>query len=182
MTLGLLEENKYQLPFKDENIVTIDLSNPAVGVLNWWCFETQEQQTGTDQRKQHLDEITCPYCQGKGTGGRRKIDTPSGLMGVLKNKILYGQTSLYNKNTAMKSKSLMDELPSSLKMRNSYCCCCTILHITPVRVVAAVGACCFSSDASHHAGVKWRLPRCAPAVFIQKPYHRFQCLLWPCLL
>ncbi|MFN8254008.1 MAG: DUF2007 domain-containing protein [Ferruginibacter sp.] len=120
MTLGLLEENNINCHLKDENIVTIDpLLNPAVGGIKLMVFETQEQRARElikEAEAAYLDEITCPYCRAKGLVAEEKIDTPSGLMGVLKNKILYGQTSLYSKKYRCKScKSLMDELPSSFE-------------------------------------------------------------------
>lgn len=118
MTLGLLEENNINCHLKDENIVTIDpLLNPAVGGIKLMVFASQAQRAQElikEAEAAYLGEITCPYCKSKGLVTEEKTETPSSLLGVLKNRLLYGQTSLYSKKYRCKTcGSLMDELPSS---------------------------------------------------------------------
>ncbi len=118
MTLGLLEENSINCHLKDENIVTIDpLLNPAVGGIKLMVHEAQEARAIElikEAETAYLDEISCPYCHKKGIKAEEKTDTPKTLMGILKNKILYGQTSLYSKKYRCKNcNSQFTELPSS---------------------------------------------------------------------
>lgn len=118
MTLGLLEENNINCHLKDENIVTIDpLLNPAVGGIKLMVFEAQEERARDlikEAEAAYLDELICPYCNNKGLVAEEKIDSPKTILGILKNKILYGQTSLYRKYYRCKHcKSQLTELPSS---------------------------------------------------------------------
>lgn len=118
MTLGLLEENNINCHLKDENIVTIDpLLNPAVGGIKLMVFEAQEERARElikEAEAAYLNELICPYCNSKGLVAEEKIDTPKTILGVLKNKILYGQTSLYSKHYRCKNcKSQIADLPSS---------------------------------------------------------------------
>jgi len=118
MTLGMLEENNINCHLKDENIVTIDpLLNPAVGGIKLMVFETQEERARElikEAETAYLDELVCPYCGGKGLMAEEKINSPKTFWGVLKNKILYGQTSLYSKFYRCKTcKSQLNELPAA---------------------------------------------------------------------
>jgi DNA-directed RNA polymerase subunit RPC12/RpoP len=117
MTLGLLEENNINCHLKDENIVTIDpLLNPAVGGIKLMVFEAQElraRELIKAAEADYLDELPCPYCSNKGLVAEEKLNTPTTFWGSVKNKILYGQTSLYSKFYRCKTcKSRVDELPS----------------------------------------------------------------------
>lgn len=118
MTLGLLEENNINCHLKDENIVTIDpLLNPAVGGIKLMVHETQTDRAKaliSEAEAAYLSELVCPYCKNKGLFAEEKTDTPQSFMGLLKNKILYGQSSLYSKKYRCKScKSIIEELPSA---------------------------------------------------------------------
>lgn len=120
MTLGMLEENNINCHLKDENIVTIDpLLNPAVGGIKLMVFDAQEERARElikEAEAAYLADLTCPYCNNKGLVAEEKLNSPKSIWGVLKNKILYGQTSLYSKYYRCKTcNSQMTELPSSFE-------------------------------------------------------------------
>jgi phage FluMu protein Com len=117
MTLGLLQENEINCHLKDEYIVTIDpLLNPAVGGIKLMVAEQDEANAIAliqDAENQYLKDIECPICHTNNLQVEEKKDEPTTLWGILKNKILYGQTNLYTKNYRCQNcKSLLTELPT----------------------------------------------------------------------
>ena len=117
MTLGLLQENEINCHLKDEYIVTIDpLLNPAVGGIKLMVAEQDEANAIAlikDAENQYLKDIKCPICHTNNLQVEEKKDEPTTFWGVIKNKILYGQTNLYSKNYRCNNcKSLLTELPT----------------------------------------------------------------------
>lgn len=119
ITLGLLEANNIKGYLEDENILSAHpLLSQAVGGVKLFVEETDIDKSievikGAEAA--YLNELTCPYCHQKGLKAVEKTETPAGLLGILKNKILYGQSSIYSKYYLCKHcSSKMTELPSAL--------------------------------------------------------------------
>ncbi len=114
----MLQHSGVECYIRDENTILTDplLSN-AIGGIKLEVRETQVNEAREiikEAEAVYLNDLTCPYCKNKGLLAEEKIDIPKTLGGVLKNKLLYGQTNLYSKKYRCKScKSQLSELPSS---------------------------------------------------------------------
>lgn len=101
MTLGLLQENDINCHLKDEHIVTIDpLLNPAVGGIKLLVEEPDFEKAEALIRKAEEDyvkDIACPGCKVHALTVEEKVDKPADFWGKLKNRIVYGQSSIYSK-------------------------------------------------------------------------------------
>jgi DNA-directed RNA polymerase subunit RPC12/RpoP len=119
ITCNMLQHAGIECYIRDENTILSDplLSN-AIGGIKLEVNETQfteAREILKQAEATYLDELTCPYCKTKGLFAEEKVDTPRSVWGVLKNKLLYGQTNLYSKYYRCKTcKSQINELPLSL--------------------------------------------------------------------
>lgn len=116
MALGLLQENIIECHLKDEYIVTIDpLLNPAVGGIKLMvAIKDFEKAAGIvkEAENNYLKECTCNFCLTNNLIVEERVDVPTTFWGVLKNKILYGQSNLYSKKYRCQNcKSLLNDLP-----------------------------------------------------------------------
>jgi DNA-directed RNA polymerase subunit RPC12/RpoP len=120
ITCNMLQHAGIECYIRDENTILSDplLSN-AIGGIKLEVNETQVSEAREIMKQAeaaYLDEITCPYCKTKGLVAEEKIDKPESIWGVLKNKLLYGQTNLYSKHYRCKTcKSQIAELPSAIE-------------------------------------------------------------------
>lgn len=114
---NMLQHAGIECYIRDENTILADplLSN-AIGGIKLEVKETQVEEARQilkEAEAAYLAELVCPYCKSKGITAEEKIDKPENIWGVLKNKLLYGQTNLYSKlyrcNTC---KSQLTELPA----------------------------------------------------------------------
>lgn len=102
MTLGLLKANGVDCHFRDEYIVTIDpFLNNAVGGIKLLVAPYEEERARSlikEAEAQYLEEnIPCPRCGEYGLIAEEKNDIPAGMLGRLKNMLLFGQTNIYKK-------------------------------------------------------------------------------------
>jgi regulatory protein YycI of two-component signal transduction system YycFG len=116
MALGLLQENNIECHLKDEHIVTLDpLLNPAVGGIKVMVIANQFEKAVSivkEAENEYLKDFTCPYCNTNSLIVEEKKETPTTFWGTVKNKILYGQSTLYSKKYRCQNcKSLLNELP-----------------------------------------------------------------------
>ncbi|MBL0146107.1 MAG: DUF2007 domain-containing protein [Chitinophagaceae bacterium] len=116
MALGLLQQNNINCHLKDEYIVTIDpLLNPAVGGIKLMVAQddyTQAISIIKTAENEYLKGFACPYCKSNSLIVEEKNDTPKTIWGTIKNKILYGQSSIYSKKYRCQNcKSLFNEIP-----------------------------------------------------------------------
>ncbi len=118
ITCNMLQHAGIECYIRDENTILADplLSN-AIGGIKIEVRDTQLNEARKimkEAESAYLDELTCPYCNSKGLAVEEKFDVPKNILGVLKNKILYGQSVLYSKRYRCKTcKSQIEELPSS---------------------------------------------------------------------
>ncbi len=118
ITCNMLLHAGIECYIRDENTILADplLSN-AIGGIKIEVRDTQLNEARKimkEAESAYLDELTCPYCNSKGLAVEEKFDVPKNILGVLKNKILYGQSALYSKRYRCKTcKSQIEELPSS---------------------------------------------------------------------
>lgn len=115
MALGLLQENNIECHLKDEYVVTIDpLLNPAVGGIKLMVAINEFEKAATivkEAENNYLKEYTCNFCHTNNLIVEEKVDAPTTFWGVLKNKILYGQSNLYSKKYRCQNcKSLLNDL------------------------------------------------------------------------
>jgi regulatory protein YycI of two-component signal transduction system YycFG len=118
MALGLLQENNIECHLKDEHIVTLDpLLNPAVGGIKLMVAANQFEKAVSiikETENEYLKDFTCPHCNTNSLIVEEKKETPTTFWGTVKNKILYGQSTLYSKKYRCQNcKSLLNELPIS---------------------------------------------------------------------
>lgn len=116
ITCNMLQHAGIECYIRDENTILSDplLSN-AIGGIKLEINEAQVDEAREiikQAEAAYLNEFTCPYCNTKGLAAEEKFDTPKNIFGILKNKILYGQSTLYSKNYRCKTcKSQIAELP-----------------------------------------------------------------------
>jgi Putative prokaryotic signal transducing protein len=118
MALGLLQENNIDCHLKDEHIVTLDpLLNPAVGGIKLMVVANEFDKAINivkDAENEYLKDFTCPVCHTNNLVVEEKNETPTTFWGTIKNKVLYGQSTLYSKKYRCQNcKSLLSELPVS---------------------------------------------------------------------
>ena len=118
ITYTMLHNAGIECYLRDENTIIVDplLSN-AIGGIKLEVRDTQVTEAMAlvkEAEAAYLDDITCTYCNNKGLAVEEKIDTPKNIWGLLKNRVLYGQTNLYRKYYRCKTcNSQIQELPSS---------------------------------------------------------------------
>ncbi|MBP6432191.1 MAG: DUF2007 domain-containing protein [Ferruginibacter sp.] len=120
LSLGLLKENGIDCYLKDEHIVTIDpLLNPAVGGIKLFVKNEELNIAANivnEAENQYLKDKVCTICGNKGLEVEHKVNKPTTVWGIIKNKILYGQSTLYSKKyRCLHCKSLFNEIPISLE-------------------------------------------------------------------
>lgn len=118
MTMGMLTENNIKCQMKDENIVTVDpLLSPAVGGIKLLVEETDFDRAVAlmkDAENEYLKDIACPYCKSQALVVEEKTNKPTGFWGLLKNQVLFGQSSTYSKGyRCTNCKKYLSELPLS---------------------------------------------------------------------
>ena len=118
MTMGMLTENNIKCQMKDENIVTVDpLLNPAVGGIKLLVEEADFEQAVAlmkEAENDYLKDIACSNCKSLSLIVEEKTNKPTGFWGLVKNQILYGQTSTYSKGyRCTNCKKYFAELPPS---------------------------------------------------------------------
>jgi phage FluMu protein Com len=118
MTMGLLTENDIKCQMKDEHIVTIDpLLNPAVGGIKLLVEENDFDRAVAlmkEAESDYLKDIACPRCKSNSLVVEEKTNQPTDFWGMLKNKILFGQSSTYSKGYRCENcKKYFAELPPS---------------------------------------------------------------------
>jgi DNA-directed RNA polymerase subunit RPC12/RpoP len=101
MTLGLLKDNGIDCHFKDEHIVTVDpFLNNAVGGIKLLVAPADMERARSlikEAEADYLKNIACPRCGNHTLVAEENTDTPTGMLGKLKNMLLFGQTSTYEK-------------------------------------------------------------------------------------
>jgi hypothetical protein len=120
LSLGLLKDNDIDCYLQDEHIVTIDpLLNPAVGGIKLFVKNEEFNRAASiinEAENEYLKDKTCTVCKNKGLAIEHKIDKPTTAWGTIKNKILYGQSTLYSKKyRCLHCKSVFTEVPISLE-------------------------------------------------------------------
>lgn len=118
MTMGMLTENNIKCQLKDENIVTVDpLLNPAVGGIKLLVEESDFDQAIALMKgaeNEYLKDIACSNCKSHSLIVEEKTNKPNGFWGLVKNQILFGQTSTYSKGyRCTNCKKYFSELPPS---------------------------------------------------------------------
>lgn len=114
---NMLQHAGVECYIRDENTILADplLSN-AIGGIKLEVRETQVEEARQiikDAEAAYLQTLICPYCKSKGLAAEEIIDKPESVWGVLKNRLLYGQTNLYSKQYRCNTcKSKIAELPS----------------------------------------------------------------------
>lgn len=116
MTLGLLQENFINCHLKDEHIVTIDpLLNPAVGGIKLMVAEEQFERAQSliaTAEQEYLSQKSCPRCKTNALAVEERNETPTDFWGKLKNRVLYGQETLYSKKYRCQNcKALYEDVP-----------------------------------------------------------------------
>ena len=117
ITCNMLNHAGIECYIRDENTILADplLSN-AIGGIKLEVRETQVNEAREIMKEAeaaYLNELICPYCKSKGLLADEIINTPKTAWGVIKNKLLYGQTNLYSKQYRCKTcKSQLTELPA----------------------------------------------------------------------
>jgi DNA-directed RNA polymerase subunit RPC12/RpoP len=115
---NMLQHSGIECYIRDENTILADplLSN-AIGGIKLEVRDTQVSEAREIMKEAevaHLNELICPYCKSKGLFTDEIINTPKTAWGVIKNKLLYGQTNLYSKQYRCKTcKSQLTELPAA---------------------------------------------------------------------
>jgi hypothetical protein len=116
ITCNMLQHAGIECYIRDENTILADplLSN-AIGGIKLEVDETkvnEAREIMKDAEAAYLNDLTCPVCKSTGLIAEEKIDTPKTIWGVIKNRVLYGQTNLYSKHYRCKTcKSKLTELP-----------------------------------------------------------------------
>jgi len=118
MTMGMLTENNIKCQMKDENIVTVDpLLSPAVGGIKLLVEEEdfdKAVELMKEAENEYLKGIACSICRSPSLIVEEKSNKPTGFWGLLKNQLLYGQTSTYSKGyRCTNCKKYFSELPPS---------------------------------------------------------------------
>jgi DNA-directed RNA polymerase subunit RPC12/RpoP len=118
MTMGMLTENNIKCQLKDENIVTVDpLLNPAVGGIKLLVEEGDFDKAVAlmkEAENEYLKDIACSNCKSHSLIVEEKTNKPTGFWGLVKNQILFGQTSTYSKGyRCTNCKKYFSELPPS---------------------------------------------------------------------
>jgi DNA-directed RNA polymerase subunit RPC12/RpoP len=115
----MLQHSGVECYIRDENTILADplLSN-AIGGIKLEVRETQVAEAREIMKQAeaaYLDGLICPHCNSKGLAAEEKFNTPQTILGILKNKLLYGQSTLYSKKYRCKNcKSLINELPAAV--------------------------------------------------------------------
>ncbi len=116
MALGLLQENNIQCYLEDVEVVTLNtFGQAAVGGIKLMIATNEFEKAVTivkDAENEYLKDFTCTFCHTNNLVVEEKNEQPTTFWGTIKNKILYGQSTLYSKKYRCQNcKSLLNELP-----------------------------------------------------------------------